>query len=243
MLYSIDSFRFLSMKKNAFRAIFIPKQPFATTMIFSFDIFDTVIGRRVQKPVDIFPLMSTRLLADHPEVPHDVAENFYDLRRKAEGDARHQSSAEDINFDDIYDQLAKICSLSKAQRDFLQSFEFNLELENTRPIHANVKQIHDLLQQGERVIFISDMYLQSKYIKQLLAKASPIFAELPLYVSNECGLLKQTGSLFKYVLEKENIRPEKLIHRGDNPVADLEKPRSLGIGTNFYDRSVPSHWE
>ncbi len=103
--------------------------------------------------------------------------------------------------------------------------------------------IHDLLAKGERVIFISDMYLQSKYIKQLLAKASPVFAELPLYVSNECGLLKQTGSLFKYVLEKENIRPEELIHRGDNPVADLEKPRSLGIGTNFYDRSVPSHWD
>ena len=52
-------------------------------MIFSFDIFDTVIGRRVQKPVDIFSLMSTRLLAEHPEVPHDIAENFHDLRRKA----------------------------------------------------------------------------------------------------------------------------------------------------------------
>ena len=211
-------------------------------MIYSFDIFDTVIGRRVQKPVDIFHLMSTRLLADHPDVPHDVAENFHDLRRKAESDARRQSAAEDINFDDIYDLLAKTCSLSKAQRDFLQMFEFNLELENTRPIHANVRQIHDLLQQGERVIFISDMYLQSKYIKQLLAKASPVFAELPLYVSNECGLLKHTGSLFKYVLEKEKIRPEQLIHRGDNPIADLEKPRSLGIGTNFYDRSVPEHW-
>ena len=212
-------------------------------MIYYFDIFDTVIGRRVQKPADIFRLMSTRLLADHPDVPHDVAENFHDLRRKAESDARRQSAAEDINFDDIYDKLAATCSLSKAQRDFLQTFEFRLELENTRPIHANVRQIHDLLQHGEHVIFISDMYLQSKYIKHLLAKALPVFAELPLYVSNECGLLKQTGSLFKYVLEKENIPPEKLVHRGDNPVADLEMPRSLGIGTNFYDRSVPSHWD
>ena len=212
-------------------------------MIYSFDIFDTVIGRRVQKPVDIFHLMSTRLMAEHPEVPRDIAENFHDIRRKAEADARKASSAEDITFDDIYDQLAKTCSLSKAQRDFLQAFEFNLELENIRPIRSNDQMIHDLLAKGERVIFISDMYLQSKYIKQLLAKASPVFAELPLYVSNECGLLKHTGSLFKYVLEKENIRPEQLIHRGDNPVADLEKPRSLGIGTNFYDRSVPSHWD
>ena len=212
-------------------------------MIFSFDIFDTIIGRRVQKPVDIFSLVSTRLLTEHPEVQHDIAENFHDLRRKAEADARKASSAEDINFDDIYDQLARTCSLSKAQRDFLQMFEFRLELENTRPIRANDQMVHDLLAQGERVIFISDMYLQSKYIKQLLAKTSPVFAELPLYVSNECGLMKQTGSLFKYVLKQENIRPEELIHRGDNPVADLEKPRSLGIGTNFYDRSVPSHWD
>ena len=211
-------------------------------MIFSFDIFDTVIGRRVHQPVDIFHLMSARLLESHPEVPYDVAENFHDIRRKAEADARKASSAEDITFDDIYDQLAQICSLSKAQRDFLQTFEFNLELENIRPIRSNDQMIHNLLAKGERVIFISDMYLQPKYIKQLLAKASPVFAELPLYVSNECGLLKHTGSLFKYVLEKENIRPEQLIHRGDNPVADLEKPRSLGIGTNFYDRSVPEHW-
>ena len=223
--------------------IFIPKQPFTTTMIFSFDIFDTVIGRRVQKPVDIFSLMSTRLMAEHPEVPHDVAENFHDLRRKAESEARRMAAAEDINFDDIYDMLAKTCSLTNEQRDFLQMFELRLELENTRPIHANVKQIHDLLQHGERVIFISDMYLQPKYIKQLLAKVSPVFAELPLYVSNACGLMKQTGSLFKYVLKQENIRPEELIHRGDNPVADLEKPRSLGILTDFYDRSVPSHWD
>ena len=131
-------------------------------------------------------------------------------------------------------------------------FEFRLELENTRPIHANDRMVHDLLAKGERVIFISDMYLQSKYIKQLLAKTSPVFAELPLYVSNECGLMKQTGSLFKYVLKQENIRPEELIHRirpeelihrGDNPVADLEMPRSLGILTDFYDRSVPSHWD
>jgi predicted HAD superfamily hydrolase len=55
--------------------------------------------------------------------------------------------------------------------------------------------------------------------------------------------MKQTGSLFKYVLQQENIRPEELVHRGDNPVADLEKPRSLGILTDFYDRSVPSHWD
>ncbi|MBQ9446916.1 MAG: hypothetical protein IJU61_09990 [Victivallales bacterium] len=212
-------------------------------MIFSFDIFDTVIGRRVQKPVDIFHLMSARLLENHPEVPHDIAENFYDIRRKAEADARKASSAEDITFDDIYDQLAQTCSLSKAQRDFLQAFEFNLELENIRPIRSNDQMIHDLLAKGERVIFISDMYLQPKYIKQLLAKVSPVFAELPLYVSNACGLMKQTGSLFKYVLKQENIRPEELIHRGDNPVADLEKPRSLGILTDFYDRSVPSHWD
>ena len=212
-------------------------------MIFSFDIFDTVIGRRVQKPVDIFHLMSTRLVAEHPEVPHDVAENFHDIRRKAEADARKASSAEDITFDDIYDQLAKTCSLSKAQRDFLQAFEFNLELENIRPIRSNDQMIHDLLAKGEHVIFISDMYLQPKYIKQLLAKVSPVFAELPLYVSNECGLLKHTGSLFKYVLEKENIRPNELIHRGDNPVADLEMPKKLGILTDFYDRSVPSHWD
>lgn len=229
--------------KNRFRRVFRLKNNLFTNMIHSFDIFDTVIGRRVQKPVDIFSLVSTRLLAEHPEVPHGVAENFHDLRRKAEADARKASSAEDINFDDIYDQLAQTCSLSKTQRDFLQMFEFRLELENTRPIHANDRMVHDLLAQGERVIFISDMYLQSKYIKQLLAKTSPVFAELPLYVSNECGLMKQTGSLFKYVLKQENIRPEELIHRGDNPVADLEKPRSLGILTDFYDRSVPSHWD
>lgn len=211
-------------------------------MIYSFDIFDTVIGRRVQKPADIFNLVSTRLLERHPEIPHDVAENFHDLRRKAESDARSQAAAEDINFDNIYDTLMKTCSLSMAQRDFLQALEFTLELENTRPIHSNIQQIHSLLKQGERVIFISDMYLQSTYIKQLLAKASPIFTELTLYVSNECGLLKHTGSLFKYVLQQERIRPEELIHCGDNPVADLEKPQSLGIKTNFYDRSVPSHW-
>ena len=229
--------------KNRFRRVFRLKIALFTNMIHSFDIFDTIIGRRVQKPVDIFSLVSTRLLAEHPEVQHDIAENFHDLRRKAEADARKASSAEDINFDDIYDQLAKTCSLSKEQRDFLQTFEFSLELENTRPIRANDRMVHDLLAKGERVIFISDMYLQSKYIKQLLAKASPVFAELPLYVSNECGLMKQTGSLFKYVLKQENIRPEELVHRGDNPVADLEMPRSLGILTDFYDRSVPSHWD
>ena len=242
MLYSIDCFRFFIHEKPL-SARFSAKKNLFTNMIHSFDIFDTVIGRRVQKPVDIFSLVSTRLLAEHPEVQHDIAENFHDLRRKAEADARKASSAEEINFDDIYDQLAQTCSLSKEQRDFLQMFEFRLELENTRPIHANDRMVHDLLAKGERVIFISDMYLQSKYIKQLLAKTSPVFAELPLYVSNECGLMKQTGSLFKYVLKQENIRPEELIHRGDNPVADLEKPRSLGIGTNFYDRSVPSHWD
>ena len=82
---------------------------------------------------------------------------------------------------------------------------------------------------GKRLVFVSDMYLPAADIRDLLdgLGIGPHFAAG--YVSCDHGRRKTTGRLFQHLLEHEGIAPEDLVFVGDNPHADVEPARSLGI--------------
>lgn len=209
--------------------------------LYSFDIFDTLLTRKVARPTGIFVLMQHILNKDilYKNFPEDVKSNFYNYRTDAEFYLRRINNAwhneRDITFDAIYSYMGETYNLDFEKITQLKSLEIKLELETVVPIHENIDKVKKLIAQNKKVVLISDMYLPFDVIKQMLYNADPILADLKLYLSSKEGYMKKSGELFKYVKTKEDIDYKNWLHVGDNPRADNSKPKKLGINTILYE--------
>lgn len=190
--------------------------------VISFDVFDTVIMRNVLLPSDIFDIMESRLSNNDSKYA-----NFAILRKKAE----YQLYTKGINpsLREIYEELTQISSISLDEIDGIMNLEFELELEHI-VAREKVRDIICRIRDNKKVCFTSDMYLSSEQIRSLLEKCGVPAENTPIYVSNEYGVSKHNG-LFKIVRsEYENC---KILHIGDNEVADINAARAYGINSTF----------
>ena len=209
--------------------------------LYSFDVFDTLITRKVAKPVGIFAIMQAIINKDetYEDIPEDVKENFFDYRVNSEYYQRRLkktlSDCMDIHLDDIYKQLKNNFYLTSKQADKLKQLEIETELDNVVPIIENIKKLKEISANGNRVILISDMYLPKNVIYQMLNKVDPIFGDMKLYVSSEIGYMKSSGETFKYIQQEENVEYQNWQHYGDNKKSDYLKAKSLGIKAKLFN--------
>lgn len=208
--------------------------------LYSFDIFDTLITRKVATPKGIFVLMQHKIQTseEFSDFTQDFKNNFYYHRTNAEFRQRHfykvKESKKDITFDNIYNDLKENFHLSDEQCVRLKQLEIQTELENIIPITENINKVRALLQKEKRVILISDMYLPEDVIRKMIDKCAPELANLKLYLSSAIGFMKQSGEIFKYVQAKENIEFADWKHFGDNRYSDYVNPLSYGIKADLY---------
>lgn len=198
-------------------------------MLYSFDVFDTVITRKTATPCGIFALMKDKLRkrAGKSGLAGHVIENFYEMRIHSEELMRKSFSfqgVEEVTLRDIYAAMAVSGCLDEGQISDLCALEEETELENAVGIPENIQRIEALLKRGNRVVLVSDMYLSQEAIRAMLRKAAPALGELPLYVSSEYGKRKTTGNLYRQVRELENVPFEEWTHVGDNRHQDLGMP-------------------
>lgn len=208
--------------------------------LYSFDIFDTLLTRKVARPTGIFVLMQHILNTDafYNDIPNDVKTNFYQYRTDAEYYLRRINNlwhdGLDINFDAIYNYMQNTYYLSDNQIQKIKSLEISLELDSVVPIKENIDKIKNLLLQNKKVILISDMYLPPEVIKQILYNADPILSTLKLYLSSELRYMKKNGELFKFVKSQEDVEYKNWVHIGDNSNSDYSQPNKLGINVILY---------
>lgn len=196
---------------------------------YSFDVFDTVITRTVLRPKDVFQLMQQRLEAQHDGLPGSLPGCFWGARVWSEFLARRRSGSEDVTLFQIYQTLAELFRLDHPGRDRLLSAELALESEVLVPIDGALELVA-AARRSAPVVFISDMYLPSEFIRGILERSALFAPGDRLYVSGELGKSKGSGRLFRHVLDDLKIRPGQLVHCGDNPVTDRLVPRRLEIG-------------
>lgn len=214
------------------------KEKVSVKELFSFDIFDTLITRKCATPKGIFAFMQEKLF-DVEYLPLDLRENFYKIRVESEIQARndyyekHQSR--EILFDEIYEKMQKDYSLENNSIDFLKKLEIETELENLVGIQENINKIKALINDGKRVILISDMYHTAETIRSFLSHIDPIFNDIKIYVSSEYRASKWNGDFYKKIKEIERIEPKNWSHFGDNKISDVKKAKQLGIKSFLYD--------
>lgn len=208
---------------------------------YSFDVFDTVLTRIWAKPTDLFWELGT-LLRDEKLIQLSP-EAWQSLRIKSEVQARRKMKAREITIEQIYAELAEALGWSKKQLAIAMQHEIQLERRSLHPISSSQQKIKSLRQQGKSISFISDMYLPSSVIQDLLRNHQIMTEKDTLYVSGETGVSKASGKLFGHYLSRHRLQPHELYHTGDNSHADVSMPQSLGIQSQHFVEAHLNRYE
>ena len=203
----------------------------------SFDVFDTLIERDVNRPSDIFVLVGKCILGK------ENAEKFRILRKKAEFEAREENNHKEITLDQIYEKLRGLYEEDVIEQ--LRKEEIQQEIKHC-PRKENIAPLYQAcVKKKKHILIISDMYLPSEVIQKML-KACNILDYEKIYVSNEYGVNKISGILFKKVIQDKKINAYEMIHIGDSIKADFlgarkARVKSVLIGRkNRFERLIHS---
>lgn len=195
--------------------------------VICFDVFDTLIMRKVFLPTDIFGLVEERLCKQY-----GLNIEFKKNRIRAERDC-YQKVDKYCDIDQIYDELKKMIAVSDSTLERIQKLEYQIEFENCIARDEVVKAYEYAINKNKIVYLITDMYWKKQFLKSILEK-SAIFDYEKLLSSCEQKKSKHDGNIWEIVL-KASIS-DKILHIGDNPHADIEIPGKYGIST-YYVRS------
>lgn len=235
-----DSLEYIINTTLSFQIRYALKLP----TLYSFDIFDTLIKRKCLAPQGIFYGVKQKIINSEEKFPDIFKERYPAIRQQAEANVReyikktihlNPKGREEITFEQIFDRLKEIYNLDQNQISLLKNWELELELENVIAIEENISKVEKLIENNEKVILISDMYLSIDFIKELLNKANKILSSLPIFLSSDIGLQKSTGNLFIHIYKSFSFYNfKKWKHHGDNSKADDSIPKSLNIETELY---------
>ena len=198
--------------------------------LISFDIFDTALFRKVEKPSDVFRIMAL-------EMKH---EDFVNIRKLGEEKARQEKDnyyfTREVTLAEIYHVLERDFGISSRWME--REIELEIELSEVNPFIFQVYQ--SVLEAGKAVVFTSDMYLEVPVLEKMLKKNGYNYYE-KIYVSNAYGKCKGDGSLQKLVLE--NNQGKHIIHIGDNKRADVMHSQNVGMNALYNPSQIPGYRE
>lgn len=174
--------------------------------IISFDVFDTLIMRKVLRPTDLFYIVGQKAKIN------GISPNVYAEKR----DYADKHNMYEKNIYGIYHTLQDMLTLTDVERDRLLELEIETEVQMAVCRREVMEVFRYALSCSKRVFLISDMHLTESMIRKILDTVG-IEGYEKLLVSCEyhCG---KTSGLFR--IYKEIIHEEKCLHIGDNAISD-----------------------
>lgn len=195
----------------------------------SFDIFDTMFFRVCGSPTKIFDIVGNK---------QNIKEYYFDkhlftnYRIAAEKTARENRITEEVTLKDIYNYYPGL-------KDFKEQL-YNLEIKTENENLILNKHIYSWMKlakkHNKKIILISDMYLSENEINTVALNKVPNLKMIDkIYISSEIGYTKASSNLYKHILSNLKIKPENLLHIGDNFKSDIESAKNLKIKTMHYN--------
>jgi predicted HAD superfamily hydrolase len=189
--------------------------------IISFDIFDTLVCRKLLYPGDIFLIIERRLNEDNKKL-----NNFAAIRINAEKIAQNADTY--YNLDSIYAEIKAITGLDDYILDYIKELEIATELNYMSPRKEIIEAVRFAQSTIGQIIFTSDMYLSSGIIKEILRKCGlDVTDNFVVNVSCEQKKSKYDGTLFEYY--RKLYVSKKILHIGDDDFADIVQAKKYGI--------------
>lgn len=190
-----------------------------SVQVLSLDIFDTLLTRPVvDDPRDIFHLVAARV-----DDAFDL--DFVALRWHAEKELGDPCAT----LDDIYAHIQRRHGLSPELAARLKKEEMLCERTLLQPRPDLLELCRAAQAAGKRIIAVSDMYLPSSFLLEVLHEKGFAAVEA-VYVSAEHKARKSdSGALFDIMLRKEQVDAANVLHMGDHTRSDVAVPLSKGM--------------
>lgn len=115
------------------------------------------------------------------------------------------------------------------------ALERQVESDNLIANPAVRDMINQKRKEGYQIAFISDMYLDSKFLSEILKREGCMEDVDKIYVSCEHNARKDTGTL--YDLVRKELQPDEWEHYGDNKRSDVIMAERKGIKAHLIDNS------
>lgn len=194
-----------------------------------FDIFDTLLIRPLLDPEHTKKIVAAR-------VGGNTAKVYLAERAMIEHQTR-QRAGRDISLGDIYREWSSTRSLTANELATLRSTEEAVELAAVSGREDAVALLRQVAATGKRVVLASDTFLPPSVIKTMLSKCG-VTGWQHLYLSGEIGLRKDTGDLYRHLLDLECVTAESVVMIGDNERSDFQIPADVCIHTTHLLRTV-----
>lgn len=200
----------------------------ADAAVVSFDVFDTLLFRKVNSPETIFDLVGN----------HFGIRGFRKLRMEMQDEASRRvyqmHGYPHADLDEIYEVLAEHTEYAVDWKE-VQTFELQAEEDALVSNPEMLAVFKEAKAAGKRIVAVSDMYIKADVIRTYLEK-NGYTGIGHVYCSADEHKAKFNRLLFEAVAQKEGVPYEKIVHIGDNPSADVEIPSSFGIRAYRYEK-------
>lgn len=191
--------------------------------IVSFDIFDTLIMRKVFSPEDVFRLLGEKVRA---ELKLDCEISYI----RAQVAAKCGPYA---NINEIYEQIKKCMNLTDENISDIMKMEKDIDIDLCI-VRRDIADLYEYcLTCGKKVYFISDMYYTIQDIKRILDKCGVTVPDDEyIWISCEKKADKVSGSLWEKYFKLVG-KGNKCLHIGDNKTCDVKNPVRYGIDSYY----------
>ncbi len=206
--------------------------------IVSTDLFDTLLLRDLSSERSRFDEAASkaaRRLGVDPGRLSALRRSFHAIAYKAVSAERPLGDA----------SLAMICKTIAAAMGcgedaarLMHEIEVETDISHLSPNRKLVALYDRLTRSGQRVIAMTDTYYSEDDIRHILDRVLPLNPIAQIYASCEIGLTKHSGALFAEVARREGVSPGKIVHLGDDPMADVVQGRAAGLDVIYLPRPV-----
>ncbi len=205
--------------------------------LISFDVFDTLLCRRIEPPDQVkVPAARhlSRWLAEKG-VRVSISECL-ESRSKTEQQLRKQASEAghdpECHIDDLFAQWVRTYLRdpeASIVSEKMLKIEGDAEWAVLYPVPGMARLLTDIRGLKKKTVLISDMYLGKAHIENLLERNGYQGLYDQLYVSSELKYSKGSGRLFEHVRADQDVSFQRWAHVGDSLKRDVLRPRRMGI--------------
>lgn len=188
----------------------------------SFDLFDTLVTRKVLNYTDVFDLLEKKLAGQGIYIA-----SFATLRLSVEKELSRGGGAP--NLTEIYEEVLRRAGGSFVSAWELAKMEWEIDRSLMLPRYAVCSIFKDTVKKGKRTVITTDSYYNEEQIRRILADFH-LDGYAELFVSCEKGTAK-TGRLFGRLLDMNNSSAKKILHIGDDETADIECAENYQMDT------------
>lgn len=213
------------------------------TRVRSFDVFDTVLTRRVGDPEALLDVLASRLArAGSTAAPPAV---FAAGRRRHERELTRLSGRY-AALPDIYAALADALNEPPEHAELWRRAEEDLERELTVAVPGAAELLATARDRADLVVFVSDTPHSPAFVRELLERAGLAGPDDRVFTSAGRDCSKAAGGFFTAVareLEPDLGRGAVFEHLGDNRRSDVAGARVEGWSGTWAPRAKLDRYE